>query len=312
MKTTRRFTSFIQMAVWFVAIIATVATGSARQRSTQGKHDLPPQKHGQNLLQPKQHHSPTLAGNLHRIRPGYRSLAVDASTAIPDPAFGARGKVTTDFGDDDCAYAVSLQTDGKIVAAGYSRGGSKDVFALARYNNDGSLDGTFGTGGKVTTTIGDAARVYAISLQSDGKIVAAGYSTIGGNNVFALARYKSDGSLDSTFGTDGKVTTSIGADNDEACAVSLQTDGKIVAAGYSFVGNRFVFALIRYNNDGSLDSTFDSDGIVTTAIGSKHNWAYAVSIQTDGKIVAAGYSNDAGRMVYALARYDSSGSLASC
>ena len=107
----------------------------------------------------------------------------------------------------------------------------------------------------------------SVAIQSDGKIVAAGYSYNGSNNDFALVRYNTDGSLDTSFDSDGKVTTAIGSGNDYAYSVAIQSDGKIVAAG-QYNGSNDDFALVRYNTDGSLDTNFDSDGKVTTAIGS--------------------------------------------
>src|SRR5262249_19737343 len=149
-------------------------------------------------------------------------------------------------------YAVATQSDGKIIVAGYSvneqtfAGG----FALVRYNADGSLDKTFGTGGKGITDLGRADRASGVGLQSDGKIVAAGraYTT---TYKFALARYNTDGSLDSNFGTGGTVLTDFGGGNG-ATSVALQSDGKIVAAGDGYSGGNN-FALARYNADGSLD-----------------------------------------------------------
>ena len=94
------------------------------------------------------------------------------------------------------------------------------------------------------------------------------YSNNGSNNDFALVRYNTDGSLDTSFDSDGKVTTAIGSANDSAFSVAIQSDGKIVVAGYSDNGSNDDFALVRYNTDGTLDTSFDSDGKVTTAIGS--------------------------------------------
>ena len=111
-------------------------------------------------------------------------------------------------------------------------------------------------------------RARSVAIQSDGKIVAAGYSDNGSNDDFALVRYNTDGSLDTSFDSDGKVTTAIGSGTDQAFSVAIQSDGKIVAAGYSDNGSNDDFALVRYNTDGSLDTSFDSDGKVTTAIGS--------------------------------------------
>ena len=122
-----------------------------------------------------------------------------------------------------------------------------------------------------------------------------------------------DGSLDTSFDTDGKVTTDFGSSGDVAQSVAIQSDGKIVAAGYSNNGSDDEFALARYNTDGSLDTSFDTDGKVTTAIGSASDGAYSVAIQSDGKIVAAGSSytgsEDEGYDVFALARYNTDGSL---
>jgi uncharacterized delta-60 repeat protein len=129
--------------------------------------------------------------------------------------------------------------------------------------------------------------VQAVAIQSDGKIVAAGSSFNGANNDVALVRYHTDGSLDTTFNTTGTVTTAIGSSYDEANAVAIQSDGKIVAAGFSSNGVDDDFALVRYHTDGSLDTTFNTTGTVTTPIGSSYDEAIAVVIQSDGKIVAA-------------------------
>src|SRR5439155_909088 len=118
---------------------------------------------------------------------------------------------------------------------------------LARYNAAGSLDTSFGTGGKVTTAIGSTDdEVLALVLQPDGKLVAAGFTASAGNTAFALVRYNADGSLDTSFGTGGKVTTSFGSVDDKAIALVLQPDGKLVAAGYSYNGTDTDFALARY------------------------------------------------------------------
>ena len=139
---------------------------------------------------------------------------------------------------------------------------------------DGDLDTTFGTGGKVTTAIGsDTDQALSVAIQSDGKIVAAGNSNNGNDYDFALVRYDANGSLDTSFGTGGKVTTDFGSANDFARSVAIQSDGKIVVAGYSNNGSNDDFALVRYNTDGSLDASFDSDGKVTTDFGSANDYA---------------------------------------
>lgn len=165
-----------------------------------------------------------------------------------DHGFGNDGRVLTDFDNAfDGARAIAIQPDGKILVAG--NGANK--LALARYNVDGSLDNTFGAGGKVVITFfGREDAATALVLQPDGKIVAAGHSLVSGGDgtnpivrVFALARYNTDGSLDPTFGNQGKVTTDFGSDC-IATGLVFQPDGKLVASGSA--GAPGDFALARY------------------------------------------------------------------
>jgi uncharacterized delta-60 repeat protein len=220
-----------------------------------------------------------------------------------DTSFDTDGKVTTPIGSGtDEAYSVVLQSDGKIILSGYSVGANRD-FAVVRYHADGSLDTSFGTGGKVTTPIGSGTdEAKSVVLQSDGKIIAAGYSHNGANADLAVVRYNADGSLDTSFDTDGKVTTPIGSSSDGANSVVLQSDGKIIVAGFSNGATRD-FAVVRYNADGSLDTSFDTDGIVTTPIGSGTDEANSVVLQSDGKIIAAGYSHNGANTDFAVVRY---------
>jgi uncharacterized delta-60 repeat protein len=180
-----------------------------------------------------------------------------------DATFGSGGEVTTDFASGtDVAFSVTLQADGKIVAAGVTQdmAGAENL-ALARYNADGSLDATFGTGGRVTTDIGTLEHAESVKIQSDGKIVVAGYTFVGPGADFVLLRYNSDGSLDSSFGSGGKVVTDLGSDRDEADSLVIQADGKIVVAGSTGSGSGSDFAVARYNSDGSLDTSFGA-GVV--------------------------------------------------
>ncbi len=228
-----------------------------------------------------------------------------------DTTFDGDGKVTTSIGDFDIAHAVAVQPDGKIIAAGYTSNGTNADFALVRYNSDGSLDTSFGAGGKVVTSILGGDDVNSVAVLPDGRIVAAGYSNVAPNDYFALARYDPDGSLDSTFDGDGKVTTSL-LGRDMAYSMAIQADGKIVAAGTA--NSQFTYdgyALVRYNADGSLDTTFDGDGKVVTDFFADFAQANSVSMQPDGKIVAAGYARDPAThdFVVAIARHNADGSL---
>src|SRR5437660_960419 len=172
----------------------------------------------------------------------------------------------------------------------------------------GSLDATFGTGGKVTTSFSGSADMNALVVQPDGKLVAAGWDA--SQSAFGLARYNTNGSLDSTFGTGGTVSTPIGIDTYGASALVLQSDGKLVAAGDAWKDTVDAdFAVIRYTANGSLDTAFGTGGKVTTSFGSQEDDAYALVVQPDGKLVAAGVVFNGVRWDFALARYNTNGSL---
>jgi uncharacterized delta-60 repeat protein len=251
------------------------------------------------------------------------ALARYLEDGSPDLAFGTGGLVTTNFGPgSDVANALVLQPDGKLVAAGYTVHPTDGAsFALARYDEDGALDPTFGTGGRVTTSFEGGAdrnggRAFALVLQPDGKLVAAGSASesVGGTN-FALARYDEDGTLDPSFGTGGRVTTDFAgyppASPDVAYALLLQSDGKLVAAGVAHMDSfdDTDFALARYLEDGSLDLAFGTGGLVTTNFGWTDG-ASALIEQPDGKLVATGsYRCSLHASCVGLARYLPGGGL---
>ncbi|HEX8221472.1 MAG TPA: delta-60 repeat domain-containing protein [Chloroflexia bacterium] len=218
-----------------------------------------------------------------------------------DPTFGEGGMVTTEFGNSDQASALVVQPDGRIVIAGEVWAMPEDTpsFGLARYNEDGTPDEDFGKEGKVVTQMADEydySRVYDLALQEDGKIVAVGsavHPDLRGE-VFAIARYNPNGTLDRTFGKGGKALTNIVAAEDgpeeSARAVAIQPDGKIVVAGATgeYVSD---FAVVRYDKNGKLDTKFGKGGKAVTDIMGL-DVAEAVSIQPDGKIVVAGHATD--------------------
>lgn len=241
-----------------------------------------------------------------------------------DPTFGTSGLVTTDFGADtnDLYPYLVLLPDGKILIAGTIYDGNSHTYSigLVRYLSDGSLDVTFGTGGKANndvTTIGDEV-IRDIALQDDGKIVVAGTNYCHDKDFdWIVVRFNSNGSPDSGFGAGG--VSSIDYPNfasDQASGISVQPgDGKILVAGTTepMPGNNGAkFGLARLNTDGTLDSTFGSGGLVTTAFRPVQNQCGAedLLLQPDGKIIAVGWSQpnleDAD---FAMARFLVDGSL---
>ncbi|WP_405941017.1 calcium-binding protein [Streptomyces sp. NBC_00207] len=236
-----------------------------------------------------------------------------AAPGDPDPTFGGGdGAVTTDLGASEAAADMVVQPDGKIVAVGGDVTDFVGNFAAVRYNADGSLDTTFGDGGRVSTDIaGGSDTANGVALQADGKIVVVGISENleGGVAWFTVVRYNADGSLDTTFDRDGKAVTDFGGGGaDQGSDIAVQADGKIVAGG----GVGGLFALARYNAlDGSLDSTFDGDGKVLTPFAGIQggSTAYGLALQADGRIIAAGDTTEGLVRDFALARYNSDGSL---
>jgi uncharacterized delta-60 repeat protein len=238
---------------------------------------------------------------------------ISAARGDLDPTFGSGGKVTTDFGGNESAWGVAVQPDGKAVVAGtrFDTGPSDD-FVLARYTVSGALDPTFDGDGKVTTDFGGRSDgADDVALQRDGKIVAvgSGFPAVVHPLDFALARYNRDGTLDTTFGNGGKVLTTFAPNSIEsASAVVIQSDGKIVAAGHTRSGPSREFAVARYLPNGSLDPSFDGDGLVVTPISRGEDIAFDLAVQRDGKLIAAGWSSPGGFDI-AMVRYNPDGSL---
>ncbi len=227
-----------------------------------------------------------------------------------DTSFSADGEVITDFGGEDYGTSVAIQSDGKIVVAGYGSSGGPEDFAIVRYNTDGSLDTSFDTDGKLLIDFGRYENGKALAIQTDGKIVLAGNSVAAGGLAanINLVRLNTNGSLDTTFDSDGKVTTDIGP-NDDALSIAIQSDGKIIIGGGSDASGSLETTLIRYNSNGSLDTTFNSDGIALINFAISNDAAYSVAIQSDEKIIAAGYADLGGQVVFALLRLNANGSL---
>lgn len=232
----------------------------------------------------------------------------------PDNSFGVDGKVITDFsGYDEEGSALTIQPDGKLIVAGFSYDephASLD-FALARYLTDGTLDDSFGNGGKVMTFFDGNAWAKAIAVQADGKIVAAGASNyLNGQQDFGIVRYLENGDLDLEFGEGGIVRTGFATNSeDNPMAIALQADGKIIVTGETRLESSFNydFAIVRYNANGTLDDGFNDDGRIATNFGFNKDVASAVAIQADGKIIATGKVGTDFTADFGIARYSTSG-----
>ncbi|ANF52163.1 hypothetical protein A0O34_17290 [Chryseobacterium glaciei] len=235
-----------------------------------------------------------------------------------DTTFNSTGKLTVAFGsNEDIANAVAIQTDGKILVAGHSFTGSYRDVAIARINTDGTLDNTFGTNGKITTDIaGNHDAATCIAINNDGKFAVGSYTYgAGSSNIFAdfgIAKYNSNGSLDTSFSSDGKHVVVIAPSfNDKPVAIAFQSNGKILMGGSALLStsSRDDFAVVRLNANGTLDTSFNSAGIFTTAIGSSDDTAYAMKLLSDGKILLAGTITSGSYSDIGLIRVTSNGYL---
>jgi len=237
------------------------------------------------------------------------------NTGALDTSFGQNAKVLSDIGTGsaDLLTSMQVQSDGKILLAGQSNfnlNGNFD-FALTRYNSSGTLDTTFGSNGKMMTDLNSNSvdTLTSLEIQTNGKIIAAGYSTFGTDTDISLVRYNPNGTVDSTFGSSSKVLTDINAHSiDKANAIKLQFSSKILVAGSTKTGSNSDFVLVRYTILGALDTTFGTNGVVVTDIGT-NSWdeAYSLQLQTDGKILLAGISNTTGNQDITLTRYTFNG-----
>ncbi len=233
---------------------------------------------------------------------GGKNLARYHTDGSPDSNF-AGGSVTVLMGT---AQGVAIQPDGKILVAGFSRTTTQDDFAVERYDANGILDASF-SGGSVTTDFnGGVDRAWAVLVQDDGNIVVAGHAAIstplGPDNDFAVARYDSSGTLDMTFDVDGKVTTNVGGRTDLTSAAVLQPDGGIVLTGR--VSDDSVGAdvgLVRYEGNGSPDTSFGIQGIVRTNLASLPS---DVALQPDGKILVAVRAVVGGTTIFGVVRFE--------
>ncbi len=224
------------------------------------------------------------------------------------------GKAVTAIGTGgDVAVAAALQPDGKVVLAGNCATATSNTFCLLRYKTDGTLDPDFNGSGKVVTALPNVNnKLAAMALQADGKIVVAGSSCLADFAAhFCAIRYNANGTLDLTFSGIGIATTVITPQAtlaEIATSVAVQPDGKIVLAGYCNVSAGINFCAVRFNANGTLDSTFNGVGSVTTVIATG-SLANAIALQRDGKIVLAGFCSAGSFSAFCAVRYNDNGTL---
>ena len=245
--------------------------------------------------------------------------ALDTGFDIYLAKYNANGTLDTSFGGGDGVEiwgpvsvnpkSMTVLNDGKILVAG----DSNSNFLLARFNANGSIDSTFGSGGYVTTDFaGGTDWAEDLKVQADGKIVLVGRTFNGTSFDVGVVRYLADGTLDSSFGSGGKVSTDVGTSSaDYGTAIDLQSDGKLVVAGWGNAAGTTDFYVLRYNTNGTLDASFGTGGVSTTAIGtsgSLSDFALDVAVRSDGKIYATGYSSNQGNN-FSVIRLNSNGSL---
>ena len=230
-------------------------------------------------------------------------LLVPVNTA---PTFLMGSIVTTNVGitTEDAAKDIAVLTNGKMIVAGNSNG----RIVVTRYNADGTLDASFSGDGKAIISFSNTEIVKSMAVQADGKIVIISDFTNTATHDVRVSRLNADGSLDTGFNSSGTNIITYGTDN-QAGSVVLQADGKILVALTAAPGatsNDFV--IVRFNTNGTLDTSFNSSGVVVTNM-SLTDVANSILVQPDGKIIVAG-SNDVGASAdFAIARYNTNGSL---
>lgn len=227
-----------------------------------------------------------------------------------DPAFDRDGRRVFVSSSEDRGLAVAIQPNGKIVVAGDTDFfGTLDVLVM-RFNRNGSADSTFDNDGRrIYDEPGAEDHGQAVAVQAnDGKIVVAGYSNLFGRNNALLLRFNADGRLDPTFDNDGRRIVDSGVE-DRIQAVAIQRDGKIVVAGYSNELGADDILVMRFNANGSLDSSFHNDGRVIIN-GPGNDRAQAIALhEPGGKIVVAGYIGATGNNDFRIVRLNANGSL---
>ena len=238
-----------------------------------------------------------------------------------DTSFGSNGFTKMDIWTSDSVYetgiSIAVLPDGKIVVGvgEPTTGNNQQKFGVARFNSDGTADTSFGTAGAASFSVGteNAASAHGMAMDAKGNILLVGESQwrVSGTvyQYTTVLRVKPDGTLDTTFGTSGIVTTNVGATTDYnyASGIAVQPDGKIVVVGTQ--AGAYLLTVLRYNDNGSLDTTFNSSGIATFNVASSYDGGTAVAVQSDGKIVVGGNGYNGSNNDFLVLRLTSTGTL---
>jgi uncharacterized delta-60 repeat protein len=234
-----------------------------------------------------------------------------------DPGFNGVGYVTHDGAAGgsgaDAGISVTIDTNGKVLVAGYSYNGTNSDMTVWRYNSDGTLDTGFNTVGYVShdNLAGGSGndRANALLIDANGKIVVAGYSSNGTDFDMALWRFNSNGSLDTSTSHHNAAG---GAGSDIGRAIAMDNNNKLLITGYSYNGTDNDMSIWRYDTAFSLDTSFNTTGFAThnnAAGGAGNDEGEAIGIDSDGNIVVAGFSVNGSNEDMSLWRYTAAGSL---
>ncbi len=231
-----------------------------------------------------------------------------------DSTFATGGSTITPIGSaNDRARAMLTQPDGKIVVAGTCNNGVDSDFCAVRYLPNGTLDPSFGSGGKVVTAFSNRDDVViAMTLQPDGKLLLAGSCNNGTVEDVCALRYGINGALDASFGSGGKLIAVVGSGYSAARAVALQADGQLLVAVECVTDvsvSKIDFGTLRVNANGTLDTSFGASGTLVTSINTGNNYVTAMTLQPDGKFILAGYCAVSGQVDFCAARLTAAGAL---
>lgn len=225
-----------------------------------------------------------------------------------DTDFGNNGWSIVGFGSPSYIKDITLQDDGKIVAAGFAIGAAYQM-AAARLNADGTIDNTFGSNGTVAFNVGDGNDfASAVAVDDNGKVLIGGHkwiSNIGRKYDLAVVRLNEDGSFDTSYGDNGVAIARVVDGSNYAGDILLQSDGKVVIAGYTVLETVYDLAMARFDVDGNLDDTFGVGGMVNTDYNGGEDYGSAIALQPDDKIILAGNTfTGSGTSEILVARYD--------